>query len=100
MDNRKWSSGASTIPPSPPAIPSIGYPTRGNPALGIEATKGGEYWFHQVGEELRAAIVENALAPSDDDLTQLSKAISTQSIDVATRYRQAALAGCSAMIEI
>jgi len=57
MDNRKWSSGASTIPPSPPAIPSIGYPTRGNPALGIEATKGGEYWFHQVGEELRAAIV-------------------------------------------
>lgn len=75
MDNRIWSSGASATPPSPPASPSSGYPSSGNPALAEPATKGGAFWFHQIGEELRAVLVAAGLTPSTATNTQLLDAI-------------------------
>ena len=75
MDNRTWSSGASGTPPTAPALPSVGYPTPGNPSLGIQATKGGAFWFHQLGEEIRNASIAAGLTPSAADLTQLTQSI-------------------------
>lgn len=100
MDNRVFQVGAKATPPTPPAAPSNGYPTNGDPVALIPATQPGDYWFHQIGEELRAAIIEASLVPDTNSLNQLAKAISTQSIAAATRYRQAAILGCSVMIEI
>lgn len=75
MDNRSWESGASATPPSPPSTPSSGYPVKGNPSTGTPATKPGQYWFHQIGEEMRNLITAAGLTPSNTDLTQLQQAI-------------------------
>jgi hypothetical protein len=75
MDNRQWSSGASGTPPTPPASPSVGYPTPGNPSLGIQSTKGGAYWFHQLGEELRVILTAAGITPDAAVLTQLLTAL-------------------------
>lgn len=75
MDNRKFESGASATPPAPPASPSSGYPTNGNPATAVPATLPGEHWFHQIGEELRGVIVAAGLTPDNTNVTQLTQAI-------------------------
>jgi len=75
MDNRKWEADAIASPPSAPASPSDGYPTNGNPLAAQNATEPGEWWFHAVGEELRAVIVEGGLTPNISSLTQLRDAI-------------------------
>lgn len=75
MDNRAWSSGASGTPPTAPASPSTGYPTSGDPSLGIEPTKGGAFWFHQIGEEMRAVLANARKTPSTSDLSQLLASI-------------------------
>jgi hypothetical protein len=75
MDNRQFESGASASPPSPPASPSAGYPTNGNPGTGTPATVPGEWWFHQIGEELRAVIAAAGLTPDHANLTQLLAAM-------------------------
>lgn len=98
--DRAFSSGSSASPPAAPASPSVGYATAGNPGTGTPATKPGAYWYHMITEEMQRAVIENGLTPSQTDLTQLAKAISTQATDTATRYRNAATAGCSCLIEI
>lgn len=75
MDNRKFESGASASPPSAPVSPSSGYPTNGNPGTGTPATVPGEWWFHQVGEELRAVLDAGGITPDHTALTQLRDAI-------------------------
>jgi hypothetical protein len=76
VDNRKFESGASASPPSPPVSPSSGYPTNGNPGTGAPATVPGEWWFHQVGEELRGVIEAAGLTPDYTSTTQLLAALS------------------------
>jgi hypothetical protein len=75
MDNRKYQSGAAGSPPTAPASPSSGYPTNGNPGTGTPATLPGEFWFHKVGEEIRAVITNAGLTPTDADITQLLQGI-------------------------
>lgn len=75
MDNRQFEAGAAGAPPSPPASPSSGYPTNGNPATATPATKPGEYWFHQLGEEARNVIIAGGLTPNNMVLTQIRDAI-------------------------
>lgn len=75
MDNRVWSSGAAASPPSPPAPPSTGYPTPGDPTSGTPATKAGAYWYHQVGESLRAILTAAGVTPDHTDTTLLLEAI-------------------------
>lgn len=75
MDNRAWSSGASASPPAAPASPSVGYPTPGDPLTATPATKGGAFWFHQIGEELRAVLVAAGITPSTASTAQLLEAI-------------------------
>ena len=81
MDNRKFESAASATPPTAPASPSSGYPTNGNPGTGTPATLPGEFWFHKIGEELRAIITDAGLTPSDSNLTQLLTAIRRQATE-------------------
>jgi hypothetical protein len=75
MDNRALESGAAASPPNPPASPSMGYPSKGNPATGTPAAKGGEYWFYQIGEELRAILAAASITPDHTNLTQLLTAL-------------------------
>ena len=75
MDNRKWLSGANaTTPPSAPGSPSTGYPDGGTPGV-TPATNPGPYWFHQIGEELRAVLVAASITPNQGTLTQLRDAV-------------------------
>lgn len=77
MDNRSFQSGAAGSAPSAPSSPSSGYPTNGNPGAGTPATIPGEYWYHQIGEELRHLIDAAGLTPSSATLTQLKSALDT-----------------------
>lgn len=73
--DRAFQSGASASPPTPPASPSIGHPTGGNPATGTPPTTPGDYWFHMITEEIRALIVAAGLTPSYTDIGQLLQAL-------------------------
>lgn len=75
MDNRKWEADAAAVPPGAPASPSDGYPTNGNALTATPATEPGEWWFHAVGEELRAVVVDGGLTPNINTLTQVRDAI-------------------------
>ena len=84
MDNRKLQANAAASPPNPPASPSVGYPTNGNPANSIPSTVPGDYWFYQMSEEIRNVIINAGLTPDIDDLTQLSAAILKLGVPVAS----------------
>ncbi len=73
--DRTFESGAAGSPPSAPASPSSGYPTAGNPSLGVPATKPGPWWYHMMTEELRAVIVAAGLTPGHTNLNQLLDAL-------------------------
>lgn len=75
MDNRKWEADAAAAPPGAPASPSDGYPTNGNALTATPATEPGEWWFHAIGEELRAVIADGGLTPNINTLTQVRDAI-------------------------
>ncbi len=74
-DLRKWRAGAIESPPTPPAEPSDGHPTNGNPSAAIPATTPGAYWYHQVGEEIRNVILAGGLSPNHTSLNQMAQAI-------------------------
>ena len=75
MEPRNFKAGAAESPPSAPVTPSNGYATEGNPATGTPATLPGAFWFHKIGEELRAVITGFGLTPSDSTLNQVYLAI-------------------------
>jgi microcystin-dependent protein len=77
METRNFQAGAAGSPPSAPVTPSNGYATNGNPALAVPATQPGEFWFHKIGEELRAILTDRNVTPSDSILNQISTAIAT-----------------------
>lgn len=77
MDNRKWAADALATAPVAPAAPSNGYPTNGDPGSGQNATEPGAWWFHAIGEEIRAVIEAGGLSPNLGNLTQLRDAILT-----------------------
>lgn len=77
MDNRSFESGAAGVPPAAPVAPSVGYPTDGDPLTSQQATIPGAWWFHQIGEELRAILVAAGITPNAASNTQLLAAIKT-----------------------
>lgn len=102
--DRAFESGASGTPPTPPASPSTGYPTNGNPGTATPATQPGEWWFYQQTEELRNLVVAAGLTPDRTNVTQVAQAVQTliaagaandykASVRAATTANIAALAG-------
>jgi len=75
MNPNLWKSGASATPPDAPTSPSVGYPTGGDPALGIEPTTGGAYWFYQLSQEIQALLVAAGITPDHEDLGQVLAAL-------------------------
>ena len=73
--DRAYASGASATPPTPPASPSTGYPTAGNPALALPPTKPGKYWYYMITEELRNVVSAAGLSPLQSDVTQILQAL-------------------------
>ena len=68
-------SDAIAAAPASSAATSVGNPSDGDPANGVEATAPGAYWFYQIAEELEAVINEGGLTPDVGTLTQLRDAI-------------------------
>lgn len=75
MDLSVHQSGAAATPPIPPASPSIGYPTPGNPGTGLAASIPGAYWRYQLQAEMAAVIAAAGLTPNHASLTQVRDAI-------------------------
>lgn len=75
MDNRSYEVGAYPTPPAAPAVPSAGYPTNGDPLGSVNPTLPGAFWFHQIGEELRAVLTAAGITPSTANNAQLLEAI-------------------------
>lgn len=73
--DRVYESGASAAPPIPPAVPSVGYPSRGNAASGQMPSVVGPYMFHQLVEELMAVIAAGNIVPNKLVLNQLKLAL-------------------------
>lgn len=69
-DTRKYLANASGSPPSQPAAPSEGFPQTAVPGE-TEATVPGDYWYYQVAEELRNAIIAGGLTPDHALVDQL-----------------------------
>lgn len=101
MDLRVYEADAIATPPTAPASPSSGHPTNGNPLTAQNATEPGEWWFHQLSEEMRAVILEGGLTPDHNTLTQLRDAIKNivkggdykASVRVASTANVAAITG-------
>lgn len=75
MVDRIYESSAVQAPPSAPSEPSEGYPTGGNPAQGIPATRPGPYWYHMITESLREVVVAAGLEPDHLQLGRLAAAV-------------------------
>lgn len=73
--DRAFESGAVVLAPAVPAVPSVGFPTGGNPVGGVPATKPGAHWFHMITEELRAVIVAGGLTPDPAVVNQVLQAL-------------------------
>lgn len=78
--DRVYESGASVTPPTPPAIPSTGYPSKGNPAGGVMPTVPGPYMFHQLVEEIMAVISAAGIAADATVLTQLLTSLRSRGV--------------------
>lgn len=75
MDNRSFDANAQPAPPTAPVLPSIGYPNNGDPVTPTPPTYPGAWWFHQMGEELRAILTAAGVTPNRDTLNQLLTAL-------------------------
>lgn len=73
--DRVWKSGAAGVAPADTEATSAGFPTAGNPAGGVLATKPGPYWYHMITEELAQVILSAGIPFNKSVLTQLSAAI-------------------------
>lgn len=99
MQRVKRSTAVAVLPATPAGgIP--GFFAAPDPAGGVPATVPGYEWYNTIQEELCAVIEGAGLVLDTADRAQLKKAILTSALDGATRYRQAALSGCSVMVEI
>jgi hypothetical protein len=65
---------ANTVADSPavPANNAGGYPANGNPAVGIDGTVPGAWWYHAVTEELRNTIIALGGTPDYTQVNQLA----------------------------
>lgn len=75
MDLSQYELGASEMPPPPPDAPSAGYPTGGDPVVGLAATTPGAFWFYQLQAELQAVLLAAGMTPAMANLGQLAEAI-------------------------
>jgi len=75
--DRYFQADAVNSLPDLTKLVSEGYPTNGDPALGIPATMPGEAWFYAITEELRNVIVAAGLTPDKLNVAQLSSAINS-----------------------
>lgn len=89
METRLYKAGAVQSVPSMASLTSEGYPTGGNPAQGIPATKPGDAWFYAIGEEIRNAILAAGLTPSNSNLAQLAAALLSQNFPKGSAYAYA-----------
>lgn len=73
--DRVYKTGAVAVTPDAADNASGPFPTAGNPAGGLPATKPGPYWFHMIAEEIMQVIEAAGIAPNKSTLTQLRDAI-------------------------
>ncbi len=72
----------------------------GNKALGVNPTEFNALFMNSLQEEVAGVIEGAGLVLDPGNNSQLKNAILCNSVDGAVQYRQAALLGCSVMIQI
>jgi hypothetical protein len=82
VDLTVFEGDAAASAPTPPATPSVGYHTDGNPGTGTPASLPGAYYFHQIATELQAVVTAGGIAPDPADLGQLLSALRRIAIPV------------------
>lgn len=82
--DRAFKSGAAATPPTPPAAPSIGYPSPGDAGAGVPPTKMGAWWVHMITEELRNIVVAGGLTPSQASVNQVVSALQAMFVGAAS----------------
>ena len=70
-----FESGAIESVPSLTKLTSKGYPTSGNPQLGIPATRPGDAWFYAVTAEIVNAIKQLGGTPTSESVNQMAEAL-------------------------
>lgn len=70
-----WEANALTTAPPVPSESSGTYPTDGNPVTVTPPTTPGAWWYHQITEEIRNAIVKLGGAPDFTQVDQLANAL-------------------------
>ncbi|WP_233863470.1 hypothetical protein [Paraburkholderia adhaesiva] len=73
--DRYWETNALATAPPVPSGTSGTYPTDGNPATVTPPTTPGQWWYHQITEEIRNAIVKLGGVPDFTKVDQLANAI-------------------------
>ena len=70
-----WQANASPTPWEPPVSFSMGYPRDADVLRGALPTRPGLWWFHAMGEEIRAVITAAGLVPDPFNTMQFTQAI-------------------------
>jgi microcystin-dependent protein len=73
--DRIYERAAVSVPPSPPASPSPGYPTDGNPQYAQAATRPGAHWHYMITEELINVMLAAGITPDHTQYNQLLQSI-------------------------
>ena len=81
-----WEANASSTPPSYPVGLQTGYPVETPTPTVI-----GNWWYHQVTEEIRNAVVAAGLTPDPTNLNQLTAAINQLALNSVNAFQSLSL---------
>jgi hypothetical protein len=91
--DRYWQAYAVADPPATPDENAGGFPSNGNPLVGISGTVPGEWWYHAITEELRNATIALGASPDFTKTDQLATALLAALAHVAVSINYADLIG-------
>jgi hypothetical protein len=89
--DRYWQANTSAVAPTVPTSNAGGYPANGKPAVGINGTVPGEWWYYAITEEIRNTIVALGGVPDFTQVDQLANAL-TATFSATTQSIMARLA--------
>ncbi|CAG9252425.1 hypothetical protein BDI4_340057 [Burkholderia diffusa] len=95
--DRYWQANTSSVAPSVPTTNAGGYPANGKPAVGINGTVPGEWWYYAITEEIRNTIIALGGVPDftqvDQLATTLAQTFSTTTQSIMARLAKVATSG-------
>lgn len=81
-----YTLNANAAAPSLKDLTSEGYPTDGNPSLGIPATRPGAAWFYSVNQEIKNAIEALGVKADKEKVNQLAQGLTDKFKKIERTY--------------